>query len=191
MIQHPAFPVDPWALREVELDLERLAQAESVFALANGHIGLRGNLDEGEPYGLLGTYLAGFYEIRSLPYAEAGYGNPEAGQTVVNATDGKLVRLLIEDEPLDIRYGELRAHERVLDFRAGVLRRHVEWVCRLRGDRFAFPRPVSCRLLIALSPRFCTRLSRSIGGFRWWCSRSSWPTSRCPTARATPEVPRR
>jgi alpha,alpha-trehalose phosphorylase len=128
VIQHPAFLVDPWALREVELDLERLAQAESVFALANGHIGLRGNLDEGEPYGLLGTYLAGFYEIRPLPYAEAGYGYPEAGQTVVNATDGKIVRLLVEDEPFDIRYGELRSHERVLDFRAGVLRRHVEWV---------------------------------------------------------------
>ena len=29
VIQHPAFLVDPWALREVELDLERLAQAES------------------------------------------------------------------------------------------------------------------------------------------------------------------
>ena len=80
MIKHPAFLVDPWALREVELDLERLAQAESVFALANGHIGFRGNLDEGEPNGLLGTYLAGFYEIRPLPYAEAGYGYPEAGQ---------------------------------------------------------------------------------------------------------------
>src|SRR3954469_2535493 len=127
MIQHPAFPVEPWALREVDLDLERLAQTESVFALANGHIGLRGNLDEGEPHGLLGTYLAGFYETRPLPYAEAGYGYPEAGQTVVNATDGKIVRLLVEDEPFDVRYGELRGHERVLDFRAGVLRRHVDW----------------------------------------------------------------
>jgi alpha,alpha-trehalose phosphorylase len=77
MIQHPAFPVEPWALRETCLDLERLAQTESVFALANGHVGLRGNLDEGEPHGLLGTYLAGFYEIRPLPYAEAGYGYPE------------------------------------------------------------------------------------------------------------------
>ena len=72
--------------------------------------------------------MAGFYEIRPVPYPEGGYGYPEAGQTVVNATDGKIVRLLIEDEPFDIRYGELRSHERVLDFRAGVLRRHVEWV---------------------------------------------------------------
>ena len=53
-----------------------LAQSESVFALSNGHIGLRGNLDEGEPHGLPGTYLNGFYEQRPLPYAEAGYGYP-------------------------------------------------------------------------------------------------------------------
>jgi len=119
---------EPWALREAQLDLDRLAQTESLFALANGHIGLRGNLDEGEPFAVLGTYLAGFYEIRPLPHAEFGYGYPEQGQTVVNATDGKVVRLLIEDEPFDVRYGELRRHERVLDLRAGVLRREVEWV---------------------------------------------------------------
>src|SRR5271167_4046476 len=128
MIQHPAFRVEPWQIRETELDLDRLAQTESVFALANGHIGLRGNLDEGEPCGLPGSYLAGFYEVRPLPYAEAGYGYPEAGQTIINVTNGKIIRLLVEDEPFDIRYGELRCHERVLDLRAGVLRRTLEWV---------------------------------------------------------------
>ena len=127
MIRHPAFPADPWALRETSLDLDTLAQTESVFALSNGHLGLRANLDEGEPFGLPGTYLAGCYELRPLPYAEAGYGYPEAGQTVVNVTNGKIVRLLVEDEPFDVRYGELRHHERVLDLRAGVLRREALW----------------------------------------------------------------
>ena len=126
MIEHPAFPVEPWTIRETELDLDKLAQTESVFALSNGHIGLRGNLDEGEPYGLPGTYLGGFYEVRPLPYAEAGYGYPEDGQSVVNVTNGKIMRLLVEDEPFDVRYGTLRSHERVLDMRAGVLRRSVD-----------------------------------------------------------------
>jgi alpha,alpha-trehalose phosphorylase len=98
-----------------------------VFALSNGHIGLRGNLDEGEPSGLPGTYLNGFYEVRPLPYAEAGYGFPDEGQTVINVTNGKLIRLLVEDEPFDVRYGALHQHERVLDLRHGVLRRTVEW----------------------------------------------------------------
>jgi alpha,alpha-trehalose phosphorylase len=128
VIQHPAFPVEAWAIRETELHLDTLAETESVFALANGHLGLRGNLDEGEPYGLPGTYLGGFFETRPLPYAEAGYGYPEDGQTVVNVTNGKIIRLLVEDEPFDLRYGTLVSHERVLDLRAGTLTRRVEWV---------------------------------------------------------------
>ncbi len=73
-----------------------------------------------------GSYLNGVYESRPLPYAEAGYGYPEAGQTVVNVTDAKLVRLLVDDQPFDVCYGELRAHERTLDFRTGLLWRRVE-----------------------------------------------------------------
>ena len=127
MIQHPAFMVEPWCLRETELDLDVLAQSESLFALSNGHIGWRGNLDEGDPYGLLGSYLNGVYELRPLPYAEAGYGHPERDQVMINVTDGKVIRLLVDDEPFDVRYGELHHHERLLDFRTGVLRRRVEW----------------------------------------------------------------
>jgi alpha,alpha-trehalose phosphorylase len=120
--------VEPWSVRESALDLDVLAQSESVFALANGHIGLRGNLDEGEPFGVPGTYLNSFYELRPLPYAEAGFGYPESGQTLVNVTNGKIIRLLVNDEPLDVRYGRLLAHERTLDLRDGVLRRRAEWV---------------------------------------------------------------
>jgi alpha,alpha-trehalose phosphorylase len=128
VITHPAYPVEPWRLRETELDLEVLAQSESLFALSNGHIGWRGNLDEAEPCGVPGSYLNGVYESRPLPYAEAGYGFPEAGQTMINVTNAKVIRLLVEDQPLDVRHGELRNHERSLDFRSGLLERHVEWV---------------------------------------------------------------
>src|SRR5947209_3218332 len=127
MIEQNAFPVEPWRLRETQLNLATLAQSESLFALSNGHIGLRGNLDEGEPYGLPGTYLNSVFELRPLPYAEAGYGYPESGQTVINITNGKLIRLLVDDEPFDVRYGQLRKHERTLDMQSGVLERTAEW----------------------------------------------------------------
>jgi alpha,alpha-trehalose phosphorylase len=127
MIRHPAFPEDPWKIKELQLDLSILAQTESLFALANGHVGLRGNLDEGEPAGLPGTYLNSFYETRRLAYVEPGYGNPESGQTVINVTNGKLIRLLVDDEPFDVRYGRLVKHERTLDLRAGLLERLAEW----------------------------------------------------------------
>jgi alpha,alpha-trehalose phosphorylase len=130
MITNLDMQVEPWAVREHGCNLHptRLAQSESIFALSNGHIGWRGNLDEGEPHGLPGSYLNGVYEDRPLPWAERGYGYPESGQTMINVTNGKLIRLLVDDEPFDVRYGSVRSHERVLDFRAGTLNRLVEWL---------------------------------------------------------------
>lgn len=127
MIKHPGFVVEPWSIRAETTDLSVIAQVESVFALSNGHIGWRANLDEGEPNGLPGSYLNGVWESAVLPYAEGGYGYPESGQTVIDVTNGKLIRLLVDDEPFDIRYGQLHSHGRELDMRAGVLRRRSEW----------------------------------------------------------------
>ena len=155
MIAQRAFSVEPWAVTERELHLDLLAQSESVFALSNGHIGLRGNLDEGEPNELPGTYLNGFYETRPLPYAEAGYGYPEDGQTVVNVTNGKLIRLLVDDEPLDIRYGELLSHTRTLDLRTGLLTRELNW------------RSPSGRGVEVRSTRLVSFVQRSIAAIRY------------------------
>jgi alpha,alpha-trehalose phosphorylase len=135
------FTVEPWQVREDRMHLDLLAETESIFALSNGHVGVRGNLDEGEPNAIPGTYLNGFYEDVPLPYAERGYGYPEEGQTLIDVTNGKVIRLLVDDEPFDIRYGTLRTHERALDLRDGVLRREVEWLspagqaARIRSTR--------------------------------------------------------
>ncbi|MDP9350539.1 MAG: family 65 glycosyl hydrolase, partial [Chloroflexota bacterium] len=75
-----------------------------------------------------GTYLNGFFETLPLPHAEAGYGYPQEGQSLIDVTNGKLFRLLVDDEPFDVRYGTLLHHERVLDLRDGVLRREARWV---------------------------------------------------------------
>jgi alpha,alpha-trehalose phosphorylase len=123
----PGFQVDPWELCWRHAAPASLGLTESTFALSNGHIGMRGTLDEGEPVVQPGTYLNGFYELRDLPSAEREYGCPESGQTVVNVTDGKIVRLLVEDEPMDLRYGQAEEHERTLDFRSGTLRRRSVW----------------------------------------------------------------
>ena len=142
-----ADPDSRWVIREDRLDLARLGFAESVFALSNGHLGLRGNLDEGEPRAIGGTYLNGFHETLPLGYGERGYGYPEDGQTVVNVTDGKLIRLLIEDEPLDVTRGELEHHERTLDMRTGILERRLLWTTRAgRAVRVTSRRLVSLRM---------------------------------------------
>ena len=155
MISEAAYAVEPWVVRERSLDLEILAQSESVLALSNGHIGLRANLDEGEPHGLPGTYLNAFYELRPLPYPEGGYGYPESGQTVINVTDGKIIRLLVEDEPFDVRYGTLHAHERTLDMRDGVLRRRADWSS-----------PAGTRVRVS-STRLVSFAQRAVAAIEW------------------------
>ncbi|MEU5694944.1 glycosyl hydrolase family 65 protein [Actinosynnema sp. NPDC020468] len=149
------YQVDPWLLRWNELSVAELRRTESTFALSNGHIGMRGTLDEGEPRGLPGTYLNGFYEEHALPYGEGGYGYPEAGQTVVNVTDGKVIRLLVEDEPLDMRYGRALSHSRELDFRSGTLRRRTEWES-----------PTGRRVLVA-SERLVSFTQRAVAAIRY------------------------
>ena len=97
------------AVRETELDLDVLAQTESVFALSNGHIGLRGNLDEGEPHGLPGHLPERL--LRDAPAAvrrgrlRLSGGRPDGRQR----HQRQVIRLLVDDEPFDVRYGELRA----------------------------------------------------------------------------------
>src|SRR5437660_11052898 len=141
---------EPWVVRETKVDLAQLGRSESLFALYNGHIGWRANLDEGEPHIIAGSYLNAVYEEVPLPYPEAAYGYPEAGQTLVNVTDGKIIRLLVDDEPFDIRYGNLLSHERFLDFRGGILQRKAEWQS-----------PAGARVLVS-STRLVSLTQRSI-----------------------------
>lgn len=121
------FDVSAWGIGWTGWDPERQARRESVFSLSNGHIGWRGTLDEGDPCEVSGAYLNGLFEEHPMPYAEDGYGYPDVGESLINAPDGKVIRLLVGDEPFDIREGRLTTHTQFLDFRAGTLTREVEW----------------------------------------------------------------
>ena len=187
VILQDAFTVEPWNLRETHLDLALLAQTESVFALANGHVGWRANLDEGEPHALPGSYLNGVYESRPLPYAEEAYGLAETGQEIINVTNGKLIRLFVDDEPFDVRSGELRSHERLLDFRAGVLTRRAEWVS-LAGRRVR----VSSVRLVSFTQRavaaICYEVEPVDGPARIAVQSELLTNEQLPSAGADPRV---
>ena len=121
------FDVDPWSVGIEGVDVDHLAHEESVFGLSNGHIGWRGNLDEGDPRGVAGSYLNGVFEEHPMPYAEDGYGYPETGQSTINVQNGQIIRLLVDDEPFDVQSGTVTAHRRRLDLRSGTVTREVEW----------------------------------------------------------------
>jgi len=115
VIIHPAFAVEPWNVRETQLDLNVLAQTESVFALLE-----RSHRPARQPR--RGRALRDPGDLPELVSTRCGLSQrrgrlrlPESGQTVLNVTNGKIIRLLVDDEPFDVRYGRLLVHERELD----------------------------------------------------------------------------
>ena len=121
------FPVDPWVLREVSAPVSDLGVAETMFAVGNGYLGMRGNVEEGRHSFEHGTYINGFHETYQIHHAEEAYAFAKVGQTVVNVPDSKVIRLYVDDEPLLIGVADLEHYERALDLRAGVLRRSLVW----------------------------------------------------------------
>jgi alpha,alpha-trehalose phosphorylase len=121
------FPTDEWALVETEFGVDDMGRTETLFAVGNGYLGLRGNVEEGRDGHMHGTFINGFHETWPIRHAEEAFGFARVGQTIVNAPDAKIIRLYVDDEPLVITEAEIMAYERRLDFRLGVLSRRIEW----------------------------------------------------------------
>ncbi|MBN9180912.1 MAG: glycoside hydrolase family 65 protein, partial [Microbacterium sp.] len=127
MIDRDRFPVDPWRLVETSFDVDSAGVTETLFAVGNGYLGLRGNHPEGRHAQEQGTFINGFHETFPIRHAEQAYGFAEVGQTIINAPDAKVMRVYVDDEPLSLDVADMREYSRVLDMRDGVLRRHILW----------------------------------------------------------------
>lgn len=122
-----AFPVDPWRLVERGFNPDAVPLTETLFALANGYLGIRGSLEEGMPSHEHGTFINGFHETWPIVHAEEAYGLASVGQSIATLPDATAITLYVDDEPMILAHGRLLAHERRLDLRRGVLERDLEW----------------------------------------------------------------
>jgi len=121
------YPENDWNLIEKAFHPEFMAQAEAIFALGNGYIGMRGNPEEGMPSVQNGTFVNGFYESWPIVYAEEAFGLARTGQTMLNVTDSKIIKLIVDDEPFSVDTATLHLYERKLNMKAGTLDREVIW----------------------------------------------------------------
>jgi alpha,alpha-trehalose phosphorylase len=121
------FPVDPWRLIETSTSTEDPGLTETLFSVANGYLGMRGNPEEGRPAFAHGTFVNGFHETWPIKHAENAFGFAKTGQTIVNAPDAKVMKIYVDDEPLTFGIADLESYERSLDFRDGILRRSLIW----------------------------------------------------------------
>ncbi|CAM3920273.1 beta-phosphoglucomutase [Cohnella lubricantis] len=142
------YPLEPWTITERSFDTETNQRDETVFAVGNGYIGIRGNFEEGydgpPETTLHGTYLNGFYDSSPIAYSKGRhYGHPELHQTMLNVTDGKIIELYVDGEKFSLFTGKHEDYERRLDMRRGTMTRSAVWEApsgkrvRVRIERFA------------------------------------------------------
>ncbi|MFT4164745.1 MAG: glycosyl hydrolase family 65 protein [Microlunatus sp.] len=121
------FPADPWRLVETSYSNLDHGVTETLFAVGNGYLGLRGNVEEGRETHAHGSFINGFHETWPIRHAEEAFGFARVGQTIVNVPDNKTIKLYVDDEPLLLAVADLISYERVLDFRSGQLTRDLVW----------------------------------------------------------------
>lgn len=142
------FPIDEHRLVERRFNPDYAPQMESIFALSNGYLGLRGTQDEGRPSYDPAAMLNGFYETWPIEYPERAYGFAETGQTMLGVPDGTVIRLSVDDEPFSLDRVDVLDYERILDMEAGTLERRVLWQAA-DGGRFL----VRSRRLVSFASR--------------------------------------
>jgi alpha,alpha-trehalose phosphorylase len=121
------YPADEWNVIEKEFRPDFLAQLETVLALGNGYIGMRGCPEEGGPSAENSTLINGFYETWPIVYAEEAYGFAKTGQTILNVTDSKTIKLFVDDEPFWLPHALLLKYDRRLNMKCGTLDREILW----------------------------------------------------------------
>ena len=121
------YPADEWNVIEKAFRPEFLAQLETMLAVGNGYLGMRGCPEEGGPNAENGTFINGFYETWPIVYGEDAFGFAKTGQTICNVTDSKIIKLFVDDEPFWLPNAQLLNYDRRLNMRAGTLDRNVLW----------------------------------------------------------------
>lgn len=121
-----------WNISNPDLSQQALLNMESIFALGNGYLGVRGNFEEG--YGesmstIRGTYLNAFHDVIEIPYGEKLFAFPHTQQKLVNNIDAQTVLIYLGDEkePFRLDHGTITTHERRLHMDKGYSERIVQW----------------------------------------------------------------
>lgn len=115
---------DGWTIRITGFDAANAARDESLFALANGALGLRGGID-GVDSASDGAFLAAFFEQAPIHYHEKFTGFASATDTRLPVADGKHVRTVLDGETVTLT--PETPLTRTLDLKTGRLHTHLQY----------------------------------------------------------------
>src|SRR4029077_10464296 len=130
---------------------------ETMLAVGNGYLGMRGCPEEGGPNAENGTFINGFYETRPIVYGEDAYGFAKTGQTICNVTDSKIIKLFVDDEPFWLPSATLLSYDRRLNMKSGTLDREILWETPA-GKQVS----ITSRRLVSFAHRHVAAISYSV-----------------------------
>jgi len=105
-----------WCLTEDGLNQALLAHYESIFALANGYMGVRASMETNPTLGDVGFFIAGIFDNVQNHIHE-----------IVNLPSWITINMNVDGFPVDLRKGTLLEYKRTLDMKQGILFTHIVW----------------------------------------------------------------
>ncbi|TLM87975.1 glycoside hydrolase family 65 protein [Pseudarthrobacter sp. NamE5] len=127
---HERFPNTPWQLVETRHEPGKEGTLETLFALGNGHLGIRGAHWAAADSDLPGSFVNGLHEIWDIKHAENAFGFARTGQRILYIPDANNFTLIIDGEPLTLAESEVLDYRRSVDFSTGFYECRITWQCR-------------------------------------------------------------
>jgi alpha,alpha-trehalose phosphorylase len=124
------FPCDPWKLVETSQNLADDGTLETLMAVGNGHLGIRGARSIGDDGVLPGTFINGFHEVWDIKHAENAFGFARTGQRIVYVPDANNFTVSIDGEALSLAESTVLDYRRSVDFATGMYESAITWACR-------------------------------------------------------------
>jgi alpha,alpha-trehalose phosphorylase len=119
-----------WYYRESAFDQSGAAYKESLFAVGNGYLGVRGFFDEGYPEGTqntsAATFLNGVYESLPIEYDESAYGFAKNCHRIV-PVPRQYFRVEVNGTEFKFKPEQITGYQRELGFKTGNYQRTLIW----------------------------------------------------------------
>jgi alpha,alpha-trehalose phosphorylase len=124
------FPDTPWQLVETRHEPGNAGTLETLFALGNGHLGIRGAHWAAADADLPGSFINGLHEIWDIKHAENAFGFARTGQRIIYVPDANNFTVVIDGETLSLAESAVLDYRRSVDFSTGIYESRITWLCR-------------------------------------------------------------
>lgn len=119
----PSRPIDPWRVIDTSQPTAHDDVCSTLFAVSNGHIGIRDRTDEPGHDPACGTFVNGVHETWPIRYPENAHALARTGQTMVPVHECHATAVHVDGVRISTLDPDAVAHHREIDLRRGVATR--------------------------------------------------------------------